>query len=744
MSDAVKQAQQEQTAAADPGRSVVLEASAGSGKTKVLVDRFLRLCLSGPGTDPRAVLAITFTRKATVEILERLQEQARRLAALTGQDLTAALEGILGQRPSPEELDRAAWFHEGLLDDPVGLGIDTLHAFCQKVLGRFAAEVGLDPRFTVLDERQEADYRAEALDRLESELGRRPDQAQAYVSLTGSAPGARQLVAGLFARRVHLQRWVDRVAPHDEPPAACLTRPLAGVAGRLMDDLQQAALMGTPWQGRASADFEILARPLAEALQTFAGPGLDAVHAANGPQGPTPGFVRDQEKFRAGALAAVEQLHRDPRAVESAMKAISALLLTTTGTLRKFNGRDATKADREAAFARAAAPVLELAVLPLLPAALERNRTLLACGLRAIDLYTGLKQRDRVVDFQDLEYLALRLLTDPDLGPQVHYRLDARLDHLLLDEFQDTNRNQWELLEPLLEELLAGGERPRTAFVVGDVKQSIYGFRGADPTVFERARELIGRQAGADALRRLPTNFRSLHGLVDAVGDLCEHDPMRSHLGAAATGARQQAARMARPGEVTLIEPLDADQEQSGHTHAAHLAVDIIRGLLDGHTSTWDWDPTRGQDVARPLREDDILVLARTKSHLAAYEAALRQAGIPYTPAGRGLLARSREVQDTLALLRWLTLPSDDTAGATVLRSPWCRLPEAVVQDLLSSRLVRPGSTGHRRGLREVLRQRADEYIAYKYPRAIFNSYILIYSHSGRAVVPAVVWLIIT
>jgi ATP-dependent helicase/nuclease subunit A len=703
MSEAIDRAREVQRQAADPERSVVLEASAGSGKTKVLIDRFLRLCLAGPGVDPRAVLAITFTRKATVEIMERLQSAATQLARLPVAERHLALAAILGREPRPAELERAAWFHEQLLADPSGLGIDTLHAFCQKVLGRFAADVGLDPRFTVLDERQELDYRTAALDRLELAIGRDPDRATRYVKLGGSAGGARDRVASLFWRRVHVQRWLDRIATPPVSPADSLQRPLAPLADALADDLQRLACDGTPWQDHDDLDLARVAAPLRSALQDLLGAGLDGVRDADADEGFTRGFLAQEAAIRAAAASALEHLARDPADVPAAVAITTSALLTSDGRkLRAFNGRKSSKGQRQAAFAAAAAPVLALAQLPDLADLLVRNRQLLRFGLEALDHYAELKRRDGVVDFQDLEYLALRLLTDPEVGPQVHYRLDAHLDHLLLDEFQDTNRNQWELLEPLLLELLAGGDRPRSVFVVGDVKQSIYGFRGADPTVFHRARDLIARQAGAGSVMRLPTNFRSLPHLVETVGDLCEHDPLRELLGAEAARARQEAARTVEPGEVILVAPLAADEERSGHERAARAVVDLVSRVQAGELRTWSWDPQAGRDQPRPMRLDDVLILARTKTHLATYETALRRAGIPYTPAGRGLLARSREVQDVLALLRWLTVTADDTAGATALRSPAFRLPEAVVQDLLRRRLA-----PHRRTLRDVLRQDA-------------------------------------
>ncbi len=703
MSDAVQRARAIQHEAATPDRSVVLEAAAGSGKTKVLVDRFLRLCLGGNGVDPRAVLAITFTRRATVEIQDRLQRAARRLAGLENAALRNALADILGHDPTAREMERAAWFHEALLEDPGGLGIDTLHAFCQKVLGRFAADVGLDPRFAVIDQRQEAEYRTEALDRLETELAGDPRAAVAYANLARTVGGARGKVADLFGQRVHLQRWLDAVAPPVGPVAAVLARPLAPHLTAATADLQRGLLRHTPWEGDPAPDLARLAPDLAAALRAFAGPGLDAVSDAEVAVGPTAAFEKLRDAMRATALSAAADLDCDTSRVAAHLDGLSTMLLTGTGNLRKFIGRKPSAEQRQAAFAEAAGPVLALLALPPLLDLLEHNRTLLSAGLRALDLYADAKRRDGVVDFQDLEYLALRLLTDAEVGPQIHFRLDARLDHLLLDEFQDTNANQAELLQPLVAEVLAGGDPPRTAFVVGDVKQSIYGFRGAEPGIFRGVRELFRQQAGGNSVLRLPTNFRSLPALVETVGVVFRRDPLAGYMGSEADGAAQQAARSVDVGSVSFVEPIDCAGDQSGHERAAALVADLIRNLLSEHLETWTWDPEAGRDVPRPLRHDDILILARTKTHLSAYESALRRAGVPFLPAGRGLLARSREVQDVLALLRWLAQPADDTAGATVLRSPCFRLTEPTVQRLLTAR-----QSSSRRSLREVLKDHTD------------------------------------
>lgn len=472
-----------------------------------------------------------------------------------------------------------------------------------------------------------------------------------------------------------------------------------------MRDLRDVLLADTPWQGDEEPDIAAIAPALAMRLREFATDGLAAVVAVDEPHGLTAGFQKYHDLCRDDALAAAARLETVARDIVEVVEELRALFLTATNPkLRDFKGRKVTKAERQEAFAAAARPVLELLALPGLLDLLRNNETMLACGLRAIDIHAQLKRRDRVVDFQDLEELALRLLTDDEVGPGIHYRLDARLDHLLLDEFQDTNRNQWDLLAPLLDEVLAGGDRHRSAFVVGDVKQSIYGFRGADPTVFTAAKRRFESQVGGDAILRLPTNFRSLPWLVQTIGDLWHHDPLAEYLGEEVAGVRQLAARTVAPGKVVFVEPIDRDGTSSGHDRAAATVVALVQHLFEPGRETWAWNAALGRDEPRDLRHDDILILARTKTHLATYEAALRRAGIPFVPAGRGLLARTREVQDLLALLRWLSYPADDAAGATVLRSPCFRVSEDKVQTLLRWRL-----DGRRRSLREVLRDRGTE-----------------------------------
>lgn len=647
-----------QAAGADPAVSVVLRASAGSGKTKVLVDRLLRLLLSGAPL--KSIVAVTFTKKAAVEIRERLGRRVRELALLPAAELEAKLAELLGRAPAPAELERAARLPEELLEDPNGLLIGTIHTFAGSLLRRFADLAGLDPAVDILERTD--DLWDEALDLLQREAAAAAALSDAWTTIAPQPDRVRRELRDWCADRTALDRWRERAAPEasswpEAVPALESDLAAALTAGTLLaDDPSPAGL----------------ARRAAAALRRYAGPGLDAVVAADDGRSDKTQFPQKVAAHRAAALAAADALDADGLEALDAIR--ESVLLKDGSGPRALGGARSAKEDLAEANAAAVAPVLEAWRARDLLDLLILNRALLRLGARLLDRYEALKRRDRVVDFHDLEMRARRLVGDLDVGPWILYRMDARLDHLLVDEFQDTNRDQWELLRPFAEEFAAALDddgRPRTVFFVGDGKQSIYGFRGARPEIFHATEAWLRQRTGRGAIT-LPTNFRSLAAVVGAVGDAFARPPLADLLPPGESdGARQLPHRDEGPGLVAL-HPVDESEEsaEAAHDLAAARFVELVLAL-----------------GGRPgVRWSDVLVLARSRTSLEAYERALREAGVPFTPAGRGALAEAREVHDVVALLRWLTFPADDTALTAVLRAPLLRCGEAAVQDLLAAR----------------------------------------------------------
>jgi ATP-dependent helicase/nuclease subunit A len=712
-----------QHAAADPRRNAVLRASAGSGKTKVLVDRILRLALDGAPL--KSIVALTFTRKAAVEIKERLLKSIRTLTVATTDERRAQLETLLGEAPSDAVLERSALLFTEILEDTNGLQIGTIHTFCQTLLSRFADYAGLDPAFTILERTDQ--LWEEAFQQLEQGLAADPGAGRRLSGLAKGPQEIRKKLDKLLHARLELDRWCDRVArAHGttyDPTRSALLLPV------LIQDLAAAMFRDTPLAGLGEPGTTVLAQLVEAAARDLATAGFpnleDLPIAATNDT-----LAKKIAGFKTDLLAAADALQTSPD-LPQAINDVFLVLMTGEMKPRKAKSRDA---ETQAAFEADIQPLWELVLMRDLLALYEHNKALLEFGLQTLDIYGNLKRRDRCLDFHDLEHLAWRLIHNQDVGPWVLYRMDQRLDHLLIDEFQDTNRNQWEILEGFAQEFLsARQEQARTVFFVGDVKQSIYGFRGAEPEIFSRVADWLAERTGQPTLT-LPTNFRSSRAVVDAVGQAFQGELLASMLpspeeaaAAAQICYRETKGRICIP---PLFTP-DEDLDQSAQASAAHNCVRLIRDIVASRSVETEPGQTRDAGYG------DILLLSRSRTHIADYESALRGAGIPYVPAGRGALAQSREVKDILALLLWLTYPDDDIALISVLRSPLFRLDEPKIQVLMA------GAAGQRQSLWHHLQSVLSDPDSLEIPRllkrwlaadAVMNTHSLlrlIYRSSG-------------
>lgn len=665
-----------QREAANPAHSVALRAAAGSGKTRVLVSRFLRLCIEdGPSkVHPRAILAVTFTRKAAVEIKGRLLAKARRFALLAEDELATELAELFGDRatpsPSPAEMTAAACLLEQILEDTSGLNVGTIHSFCQLILGRFAAEAGLDPHFSVLENQE--DLLDEALELLEGEMAV-DSELRSCAATVGTNPlGVRKKLRQAMHQQMRLGRWLR-------------SQPVGGTSHRehlpaLMADLRAFLFPDLSAAGELKARDFLPA--LATELEGFAGPGVAVITQAMGAElevvkPKNLEKLREQAQTVASKLREISASADDEASFEDLVKQARSIFLTSNNECRQYTLIRKDPAARQRFIELVASQAIGvLSVLHRLSYVrlYRENHDLLNLTLRLLDIYDELKQRDRVVDFQDLEDMACRLMGDEGRVGELLFRLDDSLSHILLDEFQDTNFNQWDMLRPFVDEFLAADVdgRRRTLFFVGDIKQSIYGFRGAEPQIFSRAGDALAAR-GLPTMT-LPTNFRSLEHIVGGVGQLFNVPPLEAAFSPVERQhVRQEVSRTDLSAPIRILRPFAAEEgdERSGDQLAAAAAAALVRSMKDdGTVAQWA----------------DVLILSRSRTEISLYEKAFRDAGIPFVPAGRGMLGASREVQDILALLRWLLWPDDDAALATVLRSPIFRLDEKTFQELLGRR----------------------------------------------------------
>ncbi len=648
----------QQRAASDPRELVWLSASAGTGKTHVLTARVLRLLLNG--AKPDSILCLTFTKAGAAEMAERIHARLAHWAGLKDdaklrQDLTR-----LGEAIDDARVKRARQLFARVLDAPGGgLRIQTIHAFCQTLLGGFPSEAGLAPGFRPLEGREEA------------ALARRT-----LADMLGDATNGGDLSLIRDIQALSRRFGEDKAESYlldcaRAPDALAALGPREGIEAKL-----QLAL-GVPL-----GDIE-------EAIEARCGTlDLDCFHAiarANAAWGTKTG-LRDAD-ILAAFLAA------SPAIRATTVKETALVVLTRDWVQRKHQAGLIKAEPLYEAHSEQLAEQL-LAIIDL------RRRaalvTMLAAALRAGQSYAAAyahaKRIAGVVDFDDLIRKTVALLATPGMGDWVRYKLDRATDHVLVDEAQDTNANQWAIVRHLTADYFAGsgarGERLRTIFTVGDFKQAIFGFQGTDPLAFEAARRRFAGDAETysaaledEREKRLFRNlsldrsFRSTPPILALVDRLIEHlGP--DELGLFHDTEPHLSARAHLPGVVTLWKPVSLDDksddaEEEGEEGWIGTATRAFADRLAKQVKAWIderlWLPGKG----RPIRPEDVLILVRRRAGLASLIVArLHAEGVPVAGVDRLRLTAPLAVKDLLAAIRVAVQREDDLSLASLLVSP--------------------------------------------------------------------------
>src|SRR4051794_30477720 len=680
----------EQALASDPAVHAALSASAGTGKTQVLTARVLRLLLKG--ARPESILCLTFTKAAAAEMANRI---AARLAAWVrlkdselGTDLLA-----LGESNDPVTREHARQLFARVLDCPGGLKIQTIHAFAQGLLAAFPAEAGIVPGFQPIE------------GRAEQELVRRT-LAELMADAEAMGDGALIRDVQCLSRRLGEAGAVEYLQ-------ACARKPEAMTALGSREGIELAIrrLMDLPDEsvedyiahrcGDGGFDCDLL-RAVAEANRKW-GAQTGLGHAS----------VID------------EWLELTPIERAAALGGLRKIVLTEKGTIRVSAGQSKAEPHYEAHAGRLAVFIGDLLRI-------QNGARLagdIAAGLRAgqafASAYTNAKRAAGVADFNDLIEWTRTLLAQPGMGEWVRYKLDRQVDHVLVDEAQDTNSAQWEIIERLVEEFFSGSSeaetRTRTLFMVGDLKQAIYGFQGTDPARFSEAREkfrqraasmstgddLFSYQQSAQEFRDLSiaASFRSAQPVLDVV------DAMIETVGPEALALREpppphRAHHRDRPGSVELWQPFaveespdDSDEGEERWVslrdrHYADVLAERIRLMVE--------DAPVLASTGRPLTPGDILVLVRSRGQLASLIVArLFSAGVPVAGVDRLHLHEPLAVQDLLAAVKFAVQPNDDLSLACLLVSPLIGWDQDQLRAL---------AFGRKGSLWRELRQRAAEF----------------------------------
>ncbi len=654
------------SAALDPRHSVAVTASAGSGKTWLLVSRVLRLLLEGQPAS--GILALTFTRKAAAEMRERVNERLRALAYADTMSAAGELER-LGLAATPQNLQRARSLYHTLLFDPYPLRAMTLHAFCQDLLSRFALEAGVAPGFALAE--NEGGLFRRAWRRLLAELHQYPEGAPALAlrQLIAMGYGEQALEDLVFSFLAHRADWWAYVEGESEPLdyASMRLQTALGLDGAAQDSrLDHDAF---------NARLKILLRWLHEV------DGIRYIKTARVEDA----LASDGEPRYHALVEALFRKDGEPYKFQLAKAKRERLSETQVEHFEEAH-REVVRAVEQRRERR------------LREACLERTCAALQLGagaLRALDQELDI---DQALTFADLEWRSYLLLRGPGNAEWIRYKLDQKIDHLMIDEFQDTSPTQWRLLLPFLEEMAAGDAgRSRSVFIVGDAKQSIYGFRRANPELLGGAARWL--HAHLDAVT-VPLNDsrRSAPAVIDFVNALFEPQELAASIGFDRHGThrlhdwgRIEVAPLIEPAvheeelppETLLRDPLTTPREIEELSRAEREGAEVasrIRALIDSAVAV------RAEHGAHAIEWGDVMVLARSRTHLQVLEQALTGANIPYVGSSRGTLLDTAEARDLIALLRFLNAPHRNLELAQALRSPLFSLGDEDLVALAAAR----------------------------------------------------------
>lgn len=635
--------------AARPDASTWLGANAGSGKTRVLTDRVARLLLNG--VEPQHILCLTYTKAAASEMQNRLFKRLGAWAMLDNDDLQSALSDLgVTDAFTPDRMRMARTLFARAIETPGGLKIQTIHSFCASLLRRFPLEAGVSPQFTEIEDRAAQLLRAEIVDDMAESQDALLVRALArhytgedFSALTGAIVNEREgfavpvdLAGALAVLGQSPDLTEDQIATSVflGSEASILADMIAVMKDQSVTDQKNAEKL------RELGALDITALPALEDIFLTGGSAKEPFTAKIGSV-PT----KASQKLLFDLMPQIDDLMRR---VESAREARLALRAAQrTHVLHQFAG-----------------------------AFLKR--------------YALEKQKRGWLDFDDLILKARGLLTDPAVAAWVLYRIDGGIDHILVDEAQDTSPRQWDVIERLTDEFYSGAsaheDGARTLFVVGDKKQSIYSFQGADPREFDRKQTVFEQkilEAGQIFQRRsLEYSFRSSSAILQLVDtSFVPH----GSAGFDADGAHK-AFKSALPGRVDLwplVEKTeDADDrewsdpvdQRSAHHHTVVLADKIaakIKELVhDDHYIPVD-GPDGGMFERRRIRAGDFLILVQRRSDLfSEIIRACKVAGLPIAGADRLKVGAELAVKDLAALLSFLATPEDSLALATALKSP--------------------------------------------------------------------------
>ncbi len=634
-----------QRQASDPEACVWVSASAGSGKTKVLTDRVLRLLLTGCA--PHKILCLTFTKAAAAEMQERVKDKLKAWSNMPHADLVQTLSELTGTHVDDEITKRGMHLYDDIQASSHPIRIQTIHAFCQSILKQFPIEANISPHFEALDEREAHTLLDDSFKMMMADFEK---YELDYFSKSFTFDQFYNLGSTVIAQKEHFLNLKDAY-PHSEDLKKIYTEFF-----KCEYDSPEAYF---EWMLKVISELDL--KSIADQLNT--------------------GTATDQKK-----ATQLFQFLEEPKQNFVALKSV---FLTQKNELRKtLITKQGQKTNPELL-----TMMMDIGeTLIHMNASLKAHKTMLSSyhyakfACQMIEIYEQKKQEKFTLDFDDLILKTAQLLENSDALDWVLYKLDSGIQHILVDEAQDTNLHQWRIVMALVKEFFSGhsaNEENRTIFVVGDEKQSIYSFQGASPIIFSDIKnqfETLVKQAGKvwrDI--QLQFSFRSTAAVLDVVDEIFSKDELRSSILTHGSEVKHHAYRNEAYGKVT-VWPLIKHQNKSDEIDAwqaplqknyALTSSKLHAKLIAKSIKDWLQNEKIVASKGRPVEPQDIMVLLRRRNHFFhEIVSALKQEKVPIAGVDRMVLKDQLSLEDLVSFGKFLLLPDDDLTLACLLKTP--------------------------------------------------------------------------
>ncbi|MDZ7823487.1 MAG: double-strand break repair helicase AddA [Ahrensia sp.] len=641
-----------QRLASDPNRSAWVSANAGSGKTYVLSTRVIRLLLEG--VEPSKILCLTYTKTAAAEMKNRVFSRLGEWVTMDDLLLSRTLEEITDKKVSGAQIRFARTLFAKALETPGGLKIQTIHAFCEALLHRFPLEANIAGHFELIDDMASVYLIAEARRQLLLGQGEEARQAIQRILAAHGESNLEKLLDEIISKRQKLNKLIGKIGDTNAERRASYFRGLDIDVGETAETIAASA-----W-------------PL---------PGL------------TQEYCRDILPMipSAGAKKALELIQNltslyDGSLTLPCLADLYDFFFTQKDTLKATVTEKAKHAapDIDDRILLAASHVQSVRYRLNLLAEIDQTLDALTIADRLLAIYADLKNKRGLLDFEDVIARTESMLLKNNVAAWVRYKLDQGIDHILVDEAQDTSPQQWQVIKTLADEFFSGeGARAidRTVFAVGDEKQSIYSFQGADPAEFGSARDhfslqLRNIQRPFESVE-LEASFRSTGDILAAVDHVFSYADHKKGIAAANLDSQKhRSLRANEPGEVEVweIEKAESTDEPEDWRqpvdHTAKPAV-IVASRVAARIKYWMDNKECLQATGKNIKAGDILVLVRKRdSFVNALSKALKDLKIPVAGTDRLKMTNHIAVLDLIALGRVVLNKADDLSLAALLRSP--------------------------------------------------------------------------